>query len=105
MSKSATVTVLYPRESNATFDLDYYLSTHMPLVYKHWNKFGLKTYKVTKFNDDAPYTYGVAMDWGSADGFGKALQQDDSTKEIMDDIENFSSVKPVIAAGKVVGTG
>ena len=43
-------TVLYPAEEGARFDMDYFLNTHMPLVMKHWEQYGLKGYEVTQFD-------------------------------------------------------
>jgi hypothetical protein len=40
-SNGAAVSILYPRTANSTFELDYYLSKHMPLVAKFWTKYGL----------------------------------------------------------------
>jgi uncharacterized protein (TIGR02118 family) len=99
----ATVTVLYPRESDGHFDADYYLKTHMPLAQKNWAPYGFTSYKVIKFGDDAPYVYGVAMDFESMEGVQKAMASD-KTKEIMDDVVNYSNLKPTIVAGEVIGT-
>jgi uncharacterized protein (TIGR02118 family) len=104
MAPGATVTVLYPAQEGATFNLDYYLKTHMPLAQKHWTKYGLKSYKVTKFSTpDSVYSHGVYMEFEDYEGFQKAVQSPE-TKEVMGDVENFSNVKPVIVAGEVVGT-
>jgi uncharacterized protein (TIGR02118 family) len=100
----ATVTILYPRKEGWKFDLDYYLSKHMPLSAKHWKPQGLKSYRVTKFADDHPYTYGCAMNWENIDAFNKASHQE-SGKEVLGDIPNFSSEQPVLMAGEVVGSG
>jgi uncharacterized protein (TIGR02118 family) len=99
----ATVTVLYPRQSDGHFDVDYYLKTHMPLAQKHWSPYGFTSYKVTKFGDDAPYVYGVAMDFESMESFQKAMASEES-KEILDDVKNFSNLKPTFVAGEVIGT-
>jgi uncharacterized protein (TIGR02118 family) len=96
------VVVLYPRESGSTFDKSYYMSTHMPLVEKHWKKHGLKSYKVTELNADGPYSISCVLDFDSDESFGKAAA-DPNTKEVMDDVDNFSSVKPVIVHGGLVG--
>jgi uncharacterized protein (TIGR02118 family) len=96
---------MYPRKDGATFNMDYYLSTHMPLVAKHWKKYGLKSYAVTQLSPDAPYSVSAVMEWEkSSEAFGKALK-DDGTKEIMGDVANFSSEAPVLIAGDVVGRG
>jgi uncharacterized protein (TIGR02118 family) len=99
----ATVQVLYPKTESSTFDLDYYKSTHMPLVSKKWTKLGLKSWAVTKFGGDSPYTYGCYLEWESLEAFSKAAQSPE-TKEVMDDVENFSNVKPTLVAGEVVAS-
>lgn len=99
-NQGATVTVLYPRDEH-TFDINYYNSTHMPLVSKHWNKFGLKSWTVTKFNDDAPYTYAAAMEWESTEALQKAFG-DETAKEIMADVANFTKSQPTIISGSIV---
>ena len=43
----AHISVLYPRA--ATFNMEYYLATHMPLVKKSWAQYGLKKYTVTQY--------------------------------------------------------
>lgn len=98
----AQVIVAYPRAEGSTFDKEYYLSTHMPLAAKHWKKHGLKSYTVTELSTDGPYTYSVAMEWESYEGWGAAAK-DPSIKEIMDDVENFSNQKPVLLHGNVIG--
>jgi uncharacterized protein (TIGR02118 family) len=96
----AQVIIVYPRKEGNTFDKNHYLSTHMPLVAKVWKKHGLKSYKCTELNADAPYTYSCIMEWESDEGFA-AAGADPATKEVMDDVANFSSVMPIIMHGIV----
>ena len=42
------VTVMYPENEGATFDMDYYLSTHMKLVGDKWGGMGLKGARILK---------------------------------------------------------
>jgi uncharacterized protein (TIGR02118 family) len=100
----ANVIVLYPRKEGSTFDKEYYLKTHMPLAMKHWGKHGFKSYAVTELNDDSPYSYSVVMEFESYESFGKATQ-DPGTKEVMDDVTNFSSEKAILIHGGVIGRG
>jgi uncharacterized protein (TIGR02118 family) len=102
--KGAQVIVLYPRKDGSTFDLDYYHSTHMPLVTKHWKNHGLKSYTVTKLSDDNPYSIAATLEWESSESIGKALA-DPNTKEVMDDVANFSSEKPTFISGDVTLRG
>jgi uncharacterized protein (TIGR02118 family) len=98
----AHVIVVYPRKDGATFNKEYYLSTHMPLVEKHWKKHGLKSYAVTELTGDGPYSYSVVMEFESHEGFGAAAA-DENTKEVMADVPNFSSEQPTILHGGVIG--
>lgn len=100
----ATVTVMYPRKEGATFDLEYYKKTHMPLVSNTWGKYGLKSYAVTQTSPDAPYSTYVTMEFESIEGFGNAIK-DEGTKAVMEDVANFSSEQPVLLAGPVVSRG
>jgi uncharacterized protein (TIGR02118 family) len=103
-SSGATVIVAYPRTPTATFNATYYLNTHMPMVKSTWTKHGLKSYAVSKLNDDGPYTYAVVMEFESYEGFQAAVQ-DPKTKEVMDDVKEFSSEHPVLVHGGVIGRG
>ena len=94
--------VLYPRKEGSTFDKEYYLKTHMPLVMKHWGKHGLKSYAVSDPNADGPYSISAVLEFDSYEGFEKATQ-DPGTKEVMDDIKNFSSEASVLLHGNVIG--
>lgn len=40
----SSVTVLYPAASDAQFDMDYYMKTHMPLVMENWKGYGLESW-------------------------------------------------------------
>lgn len=100
----ALVVVAYPRKDGSTFDKDYYLSTHIPLVSKYWKKHGLKSWVVSELNTDGPYSYTVVMEFESHESFGAATQ-DPNTKEVMDDVKNFSSEAPVLVHGGIIGRG
>ncbi|KAF2464097.1 uncharacterized protein BDR25DRAFT_99478 [Lindgomyces ingoldianus] len=104
MSKGATVSVLYPKTASSTFDISYYLSTHMPLVADTWTKYGLKSWSVTQLSVDAPYSVHALMEWESQEAFAEALK-DEGTAKVMGDVENFSSEKPVLLQGEVIGRG
>lgn len=76
----------------------------MPLVMKHWAKHGMKSYAVTELNADAPYTFSSVMEFESYESFQAAVQ-DPMTKSVMEDVVNFSSEKPVMMHGGVIGRG
>ncbi|KAI4717032.1 hypothetical protein E4T48_06782 [Aureobasidium sp. EXF-10727] len=93
--------VIYPKGTN--FNMDYYLSTHMPLVYKHWNQFGLKSWSVVQFPDDSEYCVQAILNWESEDSSKKALTSD-TVSAVMDDVKNFADKSPTFLSGKVVGS-
>lgn len=99
----ATVTVLYPTKEGSKFDMDYYQAKHMPLVTKRWQPFGLKDFTVTDLRASAqPYSVQAVMHWESLEAFQKASAA--HGEEVLGDIVNFSSEKPVLITGEVVQT-
>lgn len=102
--QGAQVIVLYPRKDGAKFDLDYYHSTHMPLVKDTWTQHGLKSFSVIQLSPDNQYSMSAILDFESQEHLGKAMG-DPNTKKVMDDIPNFSSEQPVIVAGNVTLRG
>jgi len=103
MSKPAQVAVFYLRKDTATFDMSYYLATHMPLVSKAWKPYGLFSYKVTEFGPESPYSVGCVMDFESIAAYQNATAAPEAA-EVMSDIKNYSSEQPIIAAGEVVAS-
>jgi uncharacterized protein (TIGR02118 family) len=96
-----SVLVLYPRKDGATFDKEYYTNKHMPLAMKHWGSDGLKSYTVSELNADGPYSISSVMEFESAEAFGKAMQSP-GTKEVQDDVKNFSSEQAILVHGNVI---
>jgi len=97
----ATVTVLYPK--GVKFNMDYYMSTHMPLVQSKWSQYGLTSWKVLKFGEDAPYLVQATLEFKSMDDFHKAGAGPE-VGDVMADVKNFSDKEPVLMPGDVVGT-
>lgn len=103
---SATLTILYPNEPSTTFDLDYYKNIHMPLVQKHWAKYGLKRWSICKFLSSTdglplPYVcYGV-IELESADRLEAALA-DIAMDAMISDVKNYTGIQPVMLLGEVV---
>jgi uncharacterized protein (TIGR02118 family) len=98
-----TSIVLYPRRENATFDLAYYKATHMPLVQKLWGPHGLLSWSVTELAPGSPAPYSIlgTLVWKDAEAYRRGSESP-ATKEIMDDVKNFSSDMPLFAFGDVV---
>ncbi|KAL0261707.1 hypothetical protein SLS55_003137 [Diplodia seriata] len=102
---AVTVTVLYPNVSDATFNLEYYLQTHMPLAQKH---FGMKTWKVSRIigtavpGEQAPYSVQCVLEFNSKEEVDDAVKN--RGEPVMADIPKFTNQSPVFLLGEVVGT-
>lgn len=98
----ANATVLYPGDS--TFDLKYYLESHIPRVSKDWTPFGLQDWKVVELSaspdGSKPYSIAAIMTWDSLESIPKALESDVG-KDILADVENFCNKAPQFIVGDV----
>ncbi|GJC89625.1 hypothetical protein ColLi_12463 [Colletotrichum liriopes] len=101
-----TVTVVFPNEPDAKYDIEYYIKTHMPLIEKLWGKYGSGSWTVTKFqgglDGSAPlYAFGSVVTWDSLDQI-KAAFGGPEVGEIMGDVGNFSNKQPIFLIGEVL---
>lgn len=51
---AVVIYVNYPHKEGVTFDMDYYLNTHMQIVQKRWGPHGLQRWTVVKFEEGDP---------------------------------------------------
>lgn len=98
------VSVLYPNTEGKTFDMDYYLNKHMPMVQQKLGE-ALKDVAVEEglggAEPGSPATY-VAMGhlyFDSVEAFQAAFGP--HVKEIMGDIPNYTEIQPVIQVSDV----
>ncbi|KAH6892892.1 ethyl tert-butyl ether degradation EthD [Thelonectria olida] len=103
---SFTITVLFPNEPDAKYDIDYYTTKHMPLIQTLWGKYGVKSWSATKFangiNGSAPvYTFGSIVVWDNQEQVKTAFSGPEAD-EIMGDVPNFSNKQPVFLFGDVL---
>lgn len=103
-NNGAQALVLYPRKDGATFNLDYYHTTHMPLAKDAWTQHGLKSFSVVELGSDSPYSIAAILEFESQEHIGKALA-DPKSKEVMSDVPNFSSETPIFLTGNVTLRG
>ncbi|TQS33795.1 hypothetical protein Golomagni_05849 [Golovinomyces magnicellulatus] len=92
----ATITILYP--SGPSFDLKYYLDTHMPLVAKNWTSEGLQSWEITQFAPGAPYQIQATLKFSSVSAW-QAASSGESSKPVFGDIPNFTEAQPVVLTG------
>ncbi|GFN11042.1 hypothetical protein AtubIFM56815_008608 [Aspergillus tubingensis] len=101
-----TITVVFPNEPDAKYDIEYYTNVHMRLIEKHWTKYGLKSWSVTKFGPaldgtPPPYAVGSRVHWESEEGMKKAFESPE-VPEVMGDVVNFSNRPAIFLFGETV---
>ena len=98
-SQQAVVQYVYPHTAAPSFNLDYYINTHMAIVEKHWGSHGLLNWTITKGEEGTDYFVQVTTFWESLEAFEKVK----TSEEISGDVVKFSTVKPTVRVGVVVG--
>lgn len=88
--------------------MSYYLSTHIPLVTKHWTSYGLQAWEVIQFTPGSDeispqYSAQAILTFESVEQIQKATASEEG-KLLSDDVANFSNVSPVFMVGEMVGS-
>ena len=101
-------TVLYPAEGDATFDMDYYCKTHMPLVSEKWKQYGLKGWRVVEFQSGPDgtkphFSVQATLLWENEDALKKAMSSSEASA-VFGDVPNFSNKGPTLISGSVMKT-
>ncbi len=90
-----SLVVTYPAAAGATFDADYYLATHMPLVHAHLGPHGLTAARVLLPDQpDAPYAAITTLDFRDEAAFTAALGAPEAAA-VAADVANFTAIVPV----------
>ena len=92
------VSVYYPTTEGATFDHDYYRTTHVPLAQKAWSPVSTTIEKGV----NGPHVAAVHMTFASLDAFNAAMGSP-LTGDVMADVANYTSIAPVMQISEVVG--
>jgi len=96
------ILVLYPRSEGSTFDADYYVSTHMPLVKSTWGD-AVTGWAVDMGVADQPHHCVGHVTFTSMDAFGAAMGGPGAAT-VMGDIPNFTNVQPQVFVSEVTAT-
>ena len=99
------VTVMYPAGAQTTFDIDYYLEKHIPLVKERWTAHGLKGEQVlrgtAKADGSEPgYQIMALLTFGSVDDFKSAGKA--HGREIFADIANFTNAQASVQINDIL---
>jgi uncharacterized protein (TIGR02118 family) len=97
------LSVLYPKTSESTFDLDYYLQTHIPRVKSRWSGMGLQRVDLVQGTAEVsggvpPYELMAQLTFLTEDALNQALAR--HGQEILGDIPNFTNVQPLMQVGR-----
>ena len=99
------VTALYPATEGSTFDMDYYSSTHAPLVRELLTPAGMRDFRVMKGVADtaggpAPYRLIAELTFDTVEDLGAALGE--HGPRVMGDIPNFTDAPPSLQINEVL---
>jgi uncharacterized protein (TIGR02118 family) len=87
--------VAYPTTPGATFDADYYMATHMPLVHATFDPHGLTGSRVLLADQpDAPFVAVTTLDFADEAAFAAATSSPDAGA-VFADVANFTTITPV----------
>ena len=99
------VSVMYPNGEGKTFDMEYYMNTHIPLVKKLLGN-SLKDASVEKGlgsaapGSTAPFAGIGTMYFDTVEDFGKAFGP--HANQIMGDLPNFTNIAPDVQISEVL---
>jgi uncharacterized protein (TIGR02118 family) len=101
------ITVLYPNASDASFNMDYYLNTHMPMVAELFGPYNFKGYSVCRIKgipkpdktmDPSPYSVQALLNFEAISDFQAALSE--AGEKVMSDVPKFSNQSPTLLVGE-----
>ena len=104
----ATISVMYENVDDATFDLDYYMTKHMPLVGEKFKPFGIKGWRVLKAvsgptGEKPLYSIIANLEFDTVEQFRAAVAAEGGP--VFADVPNFSNKAPVVVMADLVGAG
>jgi uncharacterized protein (TIGR02118 family) len=99
---SMTVQAVYPVIEGATFDYDYYVSKHLPLVREHFGPHGMTEVQASRGlalgSEAAPPYFAIAtMTFPDGESMAAALG---AAEPVLADIANFTTSAPNLLVGE-----
>ncbi|KAK1750157.1 hypothetical protein QBC47DRAFT_394695 [Echria macrotheca] len=99
-----SLTLIYPIDTAAHYDMDYLVKGMMPDNQKRWH---CDSWKVTSFHPDQQsrppvYAFAVTMSWGKNASF--TMKGSVDVDMLTEDMKRFSKKEPIILLGQTVGT-
>lgn len=99
------VSVLYPAGDDTAFDMEYYKTTHMPLVQRLCGP-AMKGYTIDRGvaggapGSHAPYVAAGHLSFESLEAYQASFGP--KAPEIMADIPNYTKIQPIVQIAEVV---
>ena len=93
-----SVSILYPKSEDSTFDMDYYTSSHMPMFAEALGE-ACQGWGVSAIHGDDYHCLAWAL-VESMEAFGAAMQANGGP--VMADVPNYTNTQPVLMTGDVV---
>jgi uncharacterized protein (TIGR02118 family) len=95
-----SVHILYPKSDDSTFDMDYYTSTHMPLLAEVLGD-ACTGWGASTVNSGDFHAIGWAM-VESQEAFDAAMAEGGA--KVMGDVPNYTSARPQLLIGDVTAS-
>jgi len=86
--------VTYPGDASTSFDRDYYVNTHLPLVMEAWGSYGLESTAAFFPSGDGAGTIAVCVCGFRDEAAINAAIASPQTERVMADLEHFTDAKP-----------
>ncbi|WP_293572768.1 EthD family reductase [Phaeobacter sp.] len=101
---TVSLQVIYPASEDATFDFDYYEKTHLPLLEEHWGDL-METVEASRglaSGPDVPPAFLLIATITFADMDKLDTAMGEKGGPIIDDVSNFTNIRPQILIGDVL---
>jgi uncharacterized protein (TIGR02118 family) len=99
------LTVLYPKTAASTFDMEYYLNKHVPLVLARLSSMGLRRLEVDAglggVAPDQPASFAAIgyLTYDTLEDLQRGLAVHGA--ELMEDIHKFTNVEPLMQVNRI----
>ncbi len=101
------VSMLYLRNEDKTFDIEYYVKHHVALMHEKLDGFGLKSVEVDRgltglSHSESPFFAIGYLMFESLETFSAAFDQVGA--ELLADMSNYTNVDPIVQISEIVPT-
>jgi hypothetical protein len=95
------VTILSKRMPGLTFNLDYFLSTHIQITAECWKQYGLIDATYAEVFGDSEFAFTITLRFSETDSWAKVMDDEAAMGKMQADVANFTNGTPIFVVGKV----